>query len=59
MNDAYLAGLKVVRVIHGKGTGALRQAVREQLAGSPLVRHFEPADARDGGEGATVVNMAN
>ncbi|HEX2988033.1 MAG TPA: Smr/MutS family protein, partial [Chloroflexota bacterium] len=59
LNDAYLAGLKVVRVIHGKGTGALRQAVREQLAGSPLVRHFEPADARDGGEGATVVNMAN
>ena len=59
LNDAYLAGLKVVRVIHGKGTGALRHTVREQLAGSALVRQFEPAEARDGGEGATVVTMAN
>ena len=59
LNDAYLAGLKVVRVIHGKGTGAVRQAVRQQLAASPLVRHFEPADAKDGGDGATVVSLAN
>lgn len=59
LNDAYLAGLKVVRVIHGKGTGAVRQAVRQQLASSPLVRRFEPAEARDGGEGATVVSLAN
>ena len=59
LNDAYLYGLKTVRIIHGKGTGALRQAVRQQLAASPLVRHFEPADARDGGEGATVVSLAN
>ena len=59
LNDAYLYGLKVVRIIHGKGTGALRQAVRQQLATSPLVRHFEPAEPRDGGDGATVVSLAN
>ncbi len=59
LNDAYLGGLKVVRIIHGKGTGALRQTVRQQLASSPLVRHFESADARDGGDGATVVSLAN
>ncbi len=59
LNDAYLYGLKMVRIIHGKGTGALRQAVRQQLASSPLVRHFEPAEARDGGDGATVVSLAN
>ncbi len=59
LNDAYLAGMKNVRVIHGKGTGALRQAVRQQLASSPLVRHFEPASAQDGGEGATLVALAN
>jgi DNA mismatch repair protein MutS2 len=51
--------MKTVRIIHGKGTGALRQAVRQQLATSPLVRHFEAADARDGGDGATVVSLAN
>ncbi|MGE5619892.1 MAG: endonuclease MutS2 [Sphingomonadaceae bacterium] len=59
LNDAYLAGLKQVRIVHGKGTGALRQAVRQQLASSPLVRHFESAGDRDGGEGATVVSLAN
>jgi len=59
LNDAYLYGMKTVRIIHGKGTGALRQAVRQQLATSPLVRHFEAADARDGGDGATVVSLAN
>ncbi|MHB0868520.1 MAG: endonuclease MutS2, partial [Chloroflexota bacterium] len=59
INDAYLAGLKQVRIVHGKGTGALRQAVRQQLASSPLVRHFESAGERDGGEGATLVSLAN
>jgi|GEM_PF-425261 len=59
LHDAYMAGMKVVRIIHGKGTGAVRQAVRTQLAASPLVSHFEPADAREGGDGATVVSLAN
>ncbi|MGI5836797.1 MAG: endonuclease MutS2, partial [Chloroflexota bacterium] len=59
LHDAYMAGLKVVRIIHGKGTGAVRQAVRMQLDGSPLVRHYEPAEAREGGDGATVVSLAN
>ncbi len=59
LNDAYLAGLKMVRIIHGKGTGAVRQAVRQQLAASPLVRHFEAAEDRDGGEGVTIASLAN
>ncbi|HEX9014993.1 MAG TPA: endonuclease MutS2 [Chloroflexota bacterium] len=59
LNDAYLAGLKVVRIIHGKGTGAVRQVVRDHLAGSPLVRHFEAAGDREGGEGVTVASLAN
>ncbi len=59
LNDAYMAGLKLVRIIHGKGTGAVRQAVREELASSPLVRHYEAAGDRDGGEGVTIASLAN
>jgi len=59
LNDAYMAGLKMVRIIHGKGTGAVRQAVRQELVTSPLVRHFEAAEDRDGGEGVTIASLAN
>lgn len=58
IHEAYLAGLPEVRVIHGKGTGVLRQVVREQLAQNPLVRSFRTAEPRDGGEGVTVVELA-
>ncbi len=57
LNDAYLAGMPFVRIIHGKGTGALRQVVREALSGHPLVSSFEGAQDRDGGEGVTVVRL--
>ena len=58
INDAYMANLPFVRIIHGKGTGALRQVVREELATNPLVREFRPAEAREGGEGVTVAQLA-
>jgi DNA mismatch repair protein MutS2 len=57
LNDAYLAGMPFVRIIHGKGTGALRQVVREALGGHPLVSSFEGAQDRDGGEGVTIVHL--
>ncbi len=57
LNDAYLAGLPWVRVIHGKGTGALRDAVQEFLAEHPLVSSYRPASAREGGEGATLAAL--
>jgi DNA mismatch repair protein MutS2 len=57
LNDAYLAGMPFVRILHGKGTGALRQAIREQLAHHALVRSYAPAEAKDGGEGITVVTL--
>lgn len=57
LNDATLAGLSTVRLLHGKGTGALRQAIREQLAHHPLVLSFEAATARDGGDGVTVATL--
>ena len=59
LNDAYLGGLQKVRIIHGKGTGAVRAAVREQLAGHALVSRFQQADAREGGDGATEVTLAS
>jgi DNA mismatch repair protein MutS2 len=54
INDAYMSNMPFVRIIHGKGTGALRQVVREELATNPLVSSFRPAEAREGGEGVTV-----
>ena len=56
LNDAYLAGLPFVRLIHGKGTGALRQIVRELLSGHPLVASFGSGGA-EGGEGVTVARL--
>ena len=58
VDDAFRAGLPFVRIIHGKGTGALRAAVREALTGHPLVRKFETAPANEGGEGVTVAVLA-
>jgi DNA mismatch repair protein MutS2 len=57
LNDAYLAGLPQVRIIHGKGTGALRRVVRDFVASHPLVASHRPGDRYEGGEGATVVEL--
>lgn len=57
LHDAYLYGLPWVRIIHGKGTGALRNVVREQLRTHPAVERAEPARAGEGGEGATVAHL--
>ncbi len=59
LNDAYLAGLPSVRIIHGRGTGALRRAVREQLEGHPLVASYRPGDQHEGGDGATVAKLVS
>ena len=58
LNDAFMAGLHQVRIIHGKGTGTLRQAVREQLANHPLVKSYRPGGYREGGAGVTIVELA-
>jgi DNA mismatch repair protein MutS2 len=55
LDDACLAGLVKARIIHGKGTGALRQAVRDFVRTHPHVRGFEPGGPADGGDGVTVV----
>jgi len=57
LNDAAVAGVDRLRIVHGKGTGALRTAVREVLSRHPLVRAHEPAGAAEGGDGATIVRL--
>ena len=54
LEDAGLAGLERVRIIHGKGTGALRRAVREHLRGHRLVAEFRDGEREEGGFGVTV-----
>ena len=58
IDDAFRAGMPFVRIIHGKGTGALRQVIREALRGHPLVRKYESGAANEGGEGVTVAVLA-
>lgn len=57
LDSAYMAGLPFVRIIHGKGTGKLRSAVREALGANPHVRSFEPGGANEGGDGVTVAKL--
>lgn len=58
LHDTYMAGLVQVRIIHGKGTGTLRQTVRRELGKHPLVKSFRPGDYGEGGEGVTVVELS-
>ncbi len=55
IDDGFNAGLSTVRLIHGKGTGALRTAIRETLSTHPLVKKYESPPEHDGGDGVTVV----
>ncbi len=57
LDDAFMAGLYQVRIVHGKGTGALRQVARQQLAKHPLVKSFRPGGYGEGGDGVTIVEL--
>jgi len=59
LHDAFMAGLPQVRVVHGKGTGTLRRAVREQLANHPLVKSYRPGRYGEGGFGVTIVELVS
>lgn len=57
LNEASLANLSQVRIIHGIGTGTVRQIVRELLASHPLVASFRAGGQGEGGDGVTIVSM--
>ena len=58
IHDAFMAGLYQVKIIHGKGTGTLRQVVQEQLAIHPLVKAYRPGKYGEGEAGVTIVELA-
>jgi DNA mismatch repair protein MutS2 len=58
LDSAYMAGMPWVRIIHGKGTGRLREVVREALHQHANVKSFEAGGDKEGGEGVTVVKFA-
>ncbi len=57
LDDAMLAGASELRIIHGKGTGALREGVHQYLRNHSHVTDFSLADMREGGSGATEVEL--
>jgi DNA mismatch repair protein MutS2 len=59
LDDAFRAGLPWVRIVHGKGTGALARAVRHMLSSHPLVKDYEVAPREEGGEGVTIAHLAS
>lgn len=58
IDDSSIQGLTSVRIIHGDGTGALREAIRLLLAKHPLVASFSAAPRNRGGNGATLVDLS-
>ena len=57
LDAASAAGLPFGRIIHGKGTGALRRAVRERLQGHPLIEAAQTASPKEGGDGVTIARL--
>ena len=57
LDDAGLASLSKVIIIHGMGTGALRDAVRAAAGTHPLVRAMRAGQRGEGGDGATIVEL--
>jgi len=57
LDESYMARLDKVRIIHGFGTGALKNAVHQMLKGHPHVEKFGFAPQNEGGNGATVVEL--
>jgi DNA mismatch repair protein MutS2 len=57
LDEAYLAGMKQVEIIHGTGTGSLRRAVGDLLKTHPFVTSFRSGEMGEGGQGVTIVEL--
>ena len=57
LDDAYLAHLETVRVVHGRGTGALKEAVHRRLKKLPYVKSFRLGEYGEGDTGVTIVTF--
>ena len=58
LNDAFMAGLIQVRIVHGKGTGTLRRVVKETLSSHSLVKSYRLGQYGEGGAGVTIAELA-
>jgi len=59
IDNAVMLGVKKVRILHGKGTGALRMTIRQYLATIPDVTRFADEHIQFGGSGITIVSFDN
>jgi DNA mismatch repair protein MutS2 len=57
LDQGMRSGEEAALIIHGHGTGALKQAIRDYLANSPYIRMFRPGESHEGGDGVTVVAL--
>jgi DNA mismatch repair protein MutS2 len=58
LDRAFMARLPWVRIIHGKGSGVLRQVVREELSHHPMISSYRPGQEGEGGDGVTIAKLA-
>lgn len=57
LDKAFMAGLRQVRIVHGKGGGTLRLAIHRALSKHPLVRSYRTGIYGEGEEGVTIVQL--
>ena len=58
LDSAFIAGLPFVRIIHGKGTGRLREVIRQSLSENSHIKSFESGGEKEGGDGVTIARLA-
>jgi DNA mismatch repair protein MutS2 len=59
LDEAMMAGYQAVAIVHGQGTGALKKQIRQYLSGSSYVKRYYPAQATQGGDGKTIIELAS
>ncbi len=57
IDDIYIAGLKEAYIIHGKGTGVLREGIKGYIKGHKHIKSFRIGKYGEGGDGVTVIEL--
>ena len=59
VDDAYIAHLPYIRIIHGRGAGVLKKAVNEYCRKSPIIKNYRLGDFGEGGDGVTIASFGD